>query len=145
MRGAGFLWSFKDGLESPHLMFHAEEVGVIYAPLHLFADMNGDGRDDMVMISHEEIWVYDLFTGRKLMQSKSGPQIRTYWAATAAIRLHDGELPSLIMINPMIPGVQLVTQDGKTAASRWKRVIGGVEDQYQSRVEFIAVRHGSVC
>lgn len=134
MRGVGFLWSFENGLEAPHQRFRAEEVGTIYAPLHLFADMNGDDHDDMVMISHEEMWVYDLNTGKKLMQSTWGPQIRTYWASTAAIRLRDDQRPSLLMINPMIPGVQRVTQDGQSATSRWKHVIGGVEDQYQSRV-----------
>ncbi len=134
-RGVGYLWSFEDGVDAPKVRFHAEEEGTIYAPLHLFADMNGDGQTDMVMISHEAMWVYDLSSGEKTMQMTWGPQIRTYWAATAAMPLAEGELPSLLMINPMIPGVQVVTQDGKTAQSQWKRVVGDVENQYQSQVK----------
>ena len=134
-RGVGYLWSFEDRVDAPKLRFHAEEEGTIYAPLHLFADMDGDGQTDMVMISHEAMWVYDLSSGEKTMQTAWGPQIRTYWAATAAMPLADGELPSLLMINPMIPGVQVVTQDGKTARSKWKRVVGEVENQYQSDVK----------
>jgi hypothetical protein len=134
-RGVGYLWSFEDGVDSPRLRFHAEEDGTIYAPLHLLADMDADGDADMVMISHEAMWVYDLASGEKTMHSTWGPQIRTYWAATAAMPLADGELPSLLMINPMIPGVQVVTQDGTTARSKWKRVVGHAENQYQSKVK----------
>ena len=134
-RCEGYLWSFEDGLEKPRLRFQAKETGMIYAPLHLFADMNGDGRRDMVMISHEKVWVFDLETGRKTMQSHWGPRIRTYWAATAAEPLKKGEPPSLLMINPMIPGVQVVTQDGTKTLRKWKRVVGRVEDQYQNKVK----------
>ncbi|MAV38753.1 MAG: hypothetical protein CMJ59_25225 [Planctomycetaceae bacterium] len=133
--GVGYLWSFEDGLAAPRLRFHAEEQGTIYAPLHLFADMDGDGDTDMVMISHEAMWVYDLESGEKLTHTAWGPQIRTYWAATAAMPLAEGELPSLLMINPMIPGVQVVTQDGQTAVSKWKRVVGKSENQYQPNVK----------
>ena len=39
------------------------------------------------------------------------------------------------MINPNLPGLKAVGQDGKTKASElWKVVIGGTEDQYQNRV-----------
>jgi len=134
-RGVGYLWSFENGVDAPTLRFHAEEEGTIYAPLHLFADMDGNGHTDMVMISHEAMWVYDLSSGEKMMQTTWGPQIRTYWAATAAMPLTCGELPSLLMINPMIPGVQVVTQDGKTARSKWKRLVGDAEDQYQTKVK----------
>ncbi len=133
-RGVGYLWSFENGVDAPRQRFHVEEEGTIYAPLHLFADMDGDGRTDMVMISHEAMWVYDLASGKRLAHSSWGPQIRTYWAATAAISLADDELPSLLMINPMIPGVQVVTQNGTTSQSRWKRVVGDEEDQYQTKV-----------
>lgn len=134
-RGVGYLWSFEDGVDAPKLRFHAEEEGTIYAPLHLLADMDGDGHTDMVMISHEAMWVYDLSSGEKTMQTTWGPQIRTYWAATAAMPLAEGELPSLLLINPMIPGVQVVTQDGKSSRSKWKRVVGDSENQYQSKVK----------
>ena len=135
MRGFGYLWSFEDGLERPKLRFRTEEVGTIYAPLHLLADMDGDGHNDMVMISHEEVWVYDLASGEKKMQSSWGPQIRTYWAATAVESLHPGDPPALLMINPMIPGVQVVAIDGKEMVRQWKRVVGDLENQYQKKVQ----------
>ena len=133
--GRGYVWSFEKGLENPTLRFQASEEGTIYAPLQLIADMNGDGGADMVMISHEAMWVYDLASGKRLMQGSWGPSIRTYWAATAAVPLAAGELPSLLMINPFIPGVQVVTQDGTTARSKWKQVVGDKENQYQAKVK----------
>ena len=133
--GRGYVWSFEKGLDNPTLRFQASEEGTIYAPLQLIADMNGDGGADMVMISHEAMWVYDLASGKRLMQGSWGPSIRTYWAATAAVPLAAGELPSLLMINPFIPGVQVVTQDGATARSKWKQVVGDKENQYQAKVK----------
>ena len=43
--------------------------------------------------------------------------------------------PSLVMINPHIPGLEAVRQDGRSRASTlWKVVVGEKEDQYQSAV-----------
>ena len=133
--GKGYLWSFENGVENPVLRFKAEEFGVIYAPLHLIADMDGDGRPEMVMISHEQVWLFDLETGKKKAYYDWPPQIRSYMAQAAAVPLQRGELPSLLMINRSIPGVEAITQDGKKATRKWKAVVGNKEDQYQALVE----------
>ena len=129
--GKGYLWSFEKGVDNPVSRFKAEEFGVIYAPLHLIADMDGDGRPEMVIIGHEQVWLFDLETsGRKAYYSWP-PQIRSYMAQAAALPLRPGALPSLLMINRSIPGVEVITQDGKTATRKWKAVVGPAEDQYQ--------------
>jgi hypothetical protein len=69
------------------------------------------------------------------MYANWGPQIRTYWALIGAMPLKRGELPSLLMINPMLPGLKVVSQDGKTAGEKWKVVVGAVENQYQHEVK----------
>src|SRR5437016_1794346 len=97
--GKGYLWSFEKGVENPVLRFKAEEFGVIYAPLHLIADMDGDGRPEMVMISHEQVWLFDLETNKKKAYYFWSPQIRSYMAQVAAVSLKRDELPSLLMIN----------------------------------------------
>ena len=77
----GWVFSFERGVAHPTLRFHVEEEGAIYAPLHLIADMDGDSRAEMVMISHEQLWVYDLETSQRQLYSQWAPQmIRTYWA-----------------------------------------------------------------
>src|SRR5204863_5936316 len=58
-----------------------------------------------------------------------------YMAQVAAVPLKRGELPSLLEINRSIPGVEVITQDGKTATRKWKAVVGPVEDQYQAKVD----------
>ena len=134
----GWVFSFEQGVTRPTVRFRAHEEGVIYAPLHLIADMDGDGRAEMVMISHEQLWVYDLDTSQRLWHSRWTPAtIRTYWAHTAALPLRPGARPSLLMINPHLPGLKVVDQDGTTAVERW-RVVVGVEDQYQSQVKIEA-------
>lgn len=132
----GWVFSFEQGPAQPTVQFHVREEGTIYAPLHLFADMDGDGQAEMVMISHEQIWIYDLATSQRKLYALWTPQmIRTYWALTAALPLQAGERPSLLMINPHIPGLKVVTQDGRTAQEKWKVVVGPREDQYQTQVK----------
>src|ERR1041385_8832646 len=136
--GKGYIWSFENGVENPVLRFKAEEFGVIYAPVHLIADMDGDGHPEMVMLSHEQIWLFDLETSRKKAYYTWQPQIRSYMAQAAAVRLKPGELPSLLMINQSIPGLEVIAQDGKTATRKWKVVVGQKEDQYQQLVQIEA-------
>jgi len=132
----GWVFSFERGAAQPTVRFHVQEEGTIYAPLHLLADMDGDGQAEMVMISHEQIWVYDLATSQRKMYCQWTPQmIRTYWALIAALPLRPGERPALLMINPHLPGLKVVTQDGMTAQEKWKVVVGPREDQYQTQVK----------
>jgi len=134
----GCLWSFEQGVDDPTVRFKVEESGVIYAPQHLFADMDGDGRTEMVMISHEQMWLYDLETGVRKAYAAFPPQIRSYVSYIAALPLASGELPSLLLINPHIPGVEVIRQDGKSVRRVWKQVVGPAEDQYQEKVKITA-------
>lgn len=134
----GWVFSFERGPAQPTVRFHVREEGTIYAPLHLFADMDQDGQPEMVMISHEQIWIYDLATGQRKMYGPWTPQmIRTYWALAAALPLRPGERPALLMINPHLPGLKVVAQDGRTAWEKWKAVVGPREDQYQTQVKIV--------
>ncbi|MSR83022.1 MAG: VCBS repeat-containing protein [Candidatus Latescibacteria bacterium] len=136
MASEGWVFSFERGIAHPTVRFHVQEEGAIYAPLHLIADMDGDGRAEMVMISHEQLWIYDLETSQRQMYSQWTPHtIRTYWANTAALPLKAGARPSLLMINPHLPGLKVVDQDGQSAHELWKLVIGGKEDQYQPLIK----------
>ena len=130
----GYLWSFENGLDQPNLRFHVSPTGVIYAPVHAFADMDNDGRTDMVMVSHEQLWYWDLASGQLEGAMAWSPQIRTYWSFVAALPLRPGQRPALLIINPHIPGVEVISQNGSSATRLWKAVVGGVEDQYQQVV-----------
>jgi hypothetical protein len=130
------LVSFENGLDKPNYRIRQHITGVFYAPLILFADLDGDGRAEMVVISHEQIWAFDPNSGRQTFYSGYGPSIRTYMATVAAIKLQpEDPCPALVMINPHLPGLRAVSQDGKSFARElWKLVIGGKEDQYQKQV-----------
>ena len=79
----GYVWSFEKGVDNPTSRFKAEEFGVIYAPLHLIADMDGDGRPEMVMISHEQVWL-SIWRRTRERPITWQPQIRSYMAQVAA-------------------------------------------------------------
>lgn len=131
----GDLWSFEDGVSHPRSRFHVDVSGVIYSAQHLFADMDGDGRNEMVMVSNEQMWVYDLATGRQKGFARWQPGIRSYSSAMALVPLARGELPSLLLINPHIPGVEVLRWDGQNLTRIWKKVIGPDENQYQQQVQ----------
>ena len=140
------LVSFERGLEHPHFEVRQHVTGVIYSPIFLFADLDGDGQRELVVISHEQIWAFDPRTGQQSFYAAYGPQIRTYWATVAAVKLQPQDRhPALVMINPHLPGLKAIEQDGKTFARElWKVVVGGSEDQYQKRVTIAPAGPGLV-
>jgi hypothetical protein len=130
------LVSFENGVEKPNFHVQQHVTGLFYAPLILFADLDGDGNQEMVVISHEQIWAFDPRTNRQSFHAGYGAAIRTYNATVAAVKLHPKDpCPALVMINPSLPGLKAVATDGKTFARElWRVVIGGKEDQYQRNV-----------
>ncbi len=131
----GYLWSFEDGVTRPRTRFHVDQKGVIYSAQHLFADMDGDGENEMVMVSQEQMWIYDLKTGRQKAFGKWEPGIRSYSSAMALVPLKPGARPSLLLINPHIPGVEVIAWDGSKAVRVWKILVGPEESQYQQRLQ----------
>src|SRR5207248_8531167 len=91
---------------------------------------------EMVVISHEALWTFDTEDGRQELTATYAPSIRTYSAWIASVKLSPGDAhPALVMINPHIPGLKAVRQDGRSqAATLWKVVVGEKEDQYQVAV-----------
>lgn len=140
------LVSFEQGLDRPHFHVRQHVTGAIYSPLILFADLDGDDHDEMVVVSHEQIWAFDPRTGRETFYAAYGPSIRTYRATVAAVKLHPTDrCPALVMINPFVPGLKAVRQDGATGASElWKVVVGDQEDQYQKQVAITPAGPGLV-
>ncbi|MBI3866607.1 MAG: hypothetical protein HY290_32395 [Planctomycetia bacterium] len=130
------LVSFENGLSRPNFRIRQHVTGVFYSPLILIADLDGDGKSEMVVISHEQIWAFDLATGREKLYAAYSNSIRTYMATVAAVKLRPADAcPALVMINQSLPGLKAIAQDGQTFARElWKIVIGGEEDQYQKRV-----------
>ena len=130
------LVSFEHGLDRPQFRIRQRVTGVFYSPLILIADMDGDGREEMAVVSHEQLWAFDSTNGRQTRIAAYGSSIRTYMATVAVVKLRPEDTsPAVVMINPSLPGLKAIGQDGKTFARElWKVVIGGVEDQYQKRV-----------
>lgn len=130
------LVSFEDGLDRPRFRVREHVTGVFYSPLILIADLDGDGNDEVVVVSHEQIWAFNTQDGKQTFYAAYGPSIRTYMATIAAVKLQPADsCPALVMINSSLPGLKAVAQDGKSFARElWRVVIGGVEDQYQKVV-----------
>src|SRR5262249_4436415 len=81
------LVSFERGLDRPHFRIRQHVTGVFYSPLLLFADLDGDGTPELVVISHEQIWAFDPRTGKLAFHAAYGPPLRTYSPTVAAIKL----------------------------------------------------------
>lgn len=130
------LVSFEAGIDQPNFRIRQHLTGVVYSPLLLFADLDADGEAELVVISHEQVWTFDTQTGQRKLTARYSGQIRTYYATIAAVKLNPNDkFLSLVMINPHLPGLKVISQDGATfAKEHWKVVIGGLEDQYQKHV-----------
>ena len=133
------LVSFENGLDRPHFRIRQALPGDFYSPLMLFDDLDADGAVEMAVISHEALWSFDTETGRQKFTARYAPMIRTYMAAIASVKLSPADPhPSLVMINPHIPGLEAVRQDGRSRTSiLWKVVVGEKEDQYQSAIRIV--------
>lgn len=133
------LVSFEKGLDQPNFRVNQRVSGIFYSPLILVADLDGDDQPEMVVVSHEQLWAFDAKQGTQKLYAAYGPAIRTYMATVESVRLHPKDpCSSLVMINPSLPGLKAVAQDGSSFARElWKVVIGGVEDQYQKRVTVV--------
>jgi hypothetical protein len=129
--------SFEDGLGRPRFRVKQSLAGDLYSPLMLFDEIDADGAAEMVVMSHEAIWSFDTEDGCLEFTARYAPMIRTYSASVASVKLAPADPnPALVMINPHIPGLKAVRQDGRSRAeTAWKVVVGEKEDQYQSAVK----------
>jgi outer membrane protein assembly factor BamB len=136
------LFSFEKGVAHPTRRLYAYEKAMIYAPLHVFVDVDGDGQNEFVMLSHEQLWAWDLKTWERKFYTTWVPKrhrIRSYMSYSGMMPLKPGQLPSLLEISMHIPGVEVVTQDGKGHSKLlWRKLVWKEEYQYQQEVKIVA-------
>src|SRR5262249_10439328 len=130
------LVSFERGLDRPHFRVRQHVTGVFYAPLILVADLDGDGREELVVLSHEQVWAFDPWSGRQTFYAPPPGPPGTYMATVAVVKLRPpAASPARAMITPSLPGLRAVRRDGKPFARELGgAVVGGQEDQSQKRV-----------
>ena len=131
----GYLFSFENGIENVRTRLKAELTGTVCAPRFFFADYNLDGRTELIVVSHQQAWFYNVETGRQELSVKWPPLIRTYSASLAMLPATPSARPSLFSINPHIPGVERVDIVNGETRVVWHQVVGGKEDQYQTAVK----------
>lgn len=128
----GYLWSFEKGLKTPTQRFQAQTKGEIFAPQFLIDDVDGNGTPEMVMVANQEIWVYDLPTGRLKEHAQWKPSYRSYMASLGLIHPKGSSRPLLLSINPHLPGVEALRWENERSEIVWQDIIGGVHDQYEA-------------
>jgi len=134
--GQAYLWSFAEGCDRPQLEFEAHPNGLPISPLIAFDDYNGDGVPDLYAIAHEHATVWDMTTGEMLLHGPfSDNIIRTYSGILAIEHFPDRDHPSLLIVNRNLPGAYVVDLVGDKPVRRWKKVVGPLENQYQTAVE----------
>ncbi len=134
MRAEGYIFSFENGAEEPVKRFSQNLEGVLYKPKHFFADFDGDGRNEMIVVSHQQAWFFDIDRNAQRLYVQ-WPMIRTYMATLAMLPTLKEASPSLMSINPLIPGAERVDIVENQAKVIWRYVAGGKEDQYQTDVK----------
>ena len=131
-----YLWQFDSLSNTPKQLLSIHESGNIFGAQSLVADLEGDGSDELILISMQQAWVYDLLTGMPKGKHAWSTGIRTYSAYIDARRVEGVKGLVLSLINPHIPGVQvIILEPGGTTQVIWKQVIGSQEDQYQQKIK----------
>ncbi len=134
MRGQGILYSFEKGVVQPNPRFDQRLEGMLFKPKHFFTDYDEDGHAEMVMVSHQQAWFFDI-ENNALKLKIEWPMIRTYNATLAMLPVERDAAPSLLSINPHMPGAERIDVVGNAAQVVWRYIAGGVEDQYQTQVK----------
>ena len=131
-----YLWQFNAVSNTPKQLLSIHESGNIFGVQPLVADLEGDGSDELILISMQQAWVYDLLTGTRKGKYAWSTGIRTYSAYIDARRVEGVKGIVLSLINPHIPGVQvIILEPAGTTQVVWKQVIGAQEDQYQQKIK----------
>ena len=131
-----YLWQFDTHSNKPKQLLSIHESGNIFGAQALIADLENDGSAELIIISMQQAWVYDLPTGKPKNKYAWSTGIRTYSAYIDARQINSVNGLVCSLINPHIPGVQVITlkPDGTTQIL-WKQVVGSQEDQYQQKVK----------
>jgi hypothetical protein len=92
----GRCYSFENGASQPRLAWQTAEEPEVYELLWTIGDLDGDGRLDVVFMTHYRILVYDGQTGKK-MSTIEWPIGRNYGQMTLADVDGDG-LPEVVVV-----------------------------------------------
>lgn len=61
----GRLYAYDEGVEKPRLVWQTERVKDMYAPVVCVADTNRDGQDEVILLTHYHLAIYDALTGKE--------------------------------------------------------------------------------
>jgi hypothetical protein len=94
--GVGRCYSYEDGPDKPRLRWQTEEEPEVYEMLYALGDVEGDGRLDVVFVTHYRAIVYDGRTGKKKSTIK-WPIGRNYGQITLADVDGDGRAEIVVV------------------------------------------------
>lgn len=60
----GRMYAYDEGADKPRLVWQTERVKDMYSPVVAIADTDMDGQDEIVLLTHYHLAVYDALTGR---------------------------------------------------------------------------------
>lgn len=117
----GWLESFEDGPDRPRRVWETERDHTYYMPLIVFTDVDGDGREEIVMTVHYRIMVFDPDTGKKLQELRYHNH-RNYGDHHAADLDGDG-LDEFVQIVTFQAHMEVIDNDGGQLKLAWYKEI----------------------
>lgn len=117
----GWLESFEDGPDHPRRVWETERDHTYYMPLIVFSDVDGDGREEIVMTVHYRIMVFDPDTGKKLQELRYHNH-RNYGDHHAADLDGDG-LDEFVQIVTFQAHMEVIDNDGGQLKLAWYKEI----------------------
>ena len=117
----GWLESFEDGLDHPRRVWETERDHTYFMPLIVFSDVDGDGREEIVMTAHYRIFVFDPDTGKKRQELRYH-DVRNYGDLHAVDLDGDGR-DEFVQIVTFQAHMEVIDNDGGQLKVAWFKEI----------------------
>ena len=134
------MWAWDKGIEQGYEVwswYHAYPNDRILFPQLCVGDLNNDGQNEILLMSHMSVRMFDVSLGREICRVAWEPGSRSYGGRFNLYHMKPGDYPSMVISSYYNKMVVLDT-DGKSLTVRWNHVFEQGEDsQLKGKEEFL--------
>jgi hypothetical protein len=134
------MWAWDKGIEQGYEVwswYHAYPNDRILFPQLCVGDLNNDGQNEILLMSHMSVRMFDVSLGREICRVAWEPGTRSYGGRFNLYHMKPGDYPSIVISSYYNKMVVLDT-DGKSLTVRWNHVFEQGEDSVlKGKEEFL--------
>jgi hypothetical protein len=113
----GRMYAYDEGADKPRLVWQTERIKDMYSPVVAIADTDLDGQDEVILLTHYHLAIYDALTG-KLKNSVEWNVGRNYGQLDVIDIDHD-RYPDFVIQADTPPHIEFIQNSPKGASLVW--------------------------